>query len=100
MTKTKLKTIAELKLPNLAAYNKLILIQEETVCFQIIEDKTKANNYGDARLSWTKISGNFEPTPGPPKPDYKRKFFKYKIDDVTSNPEEWITELELLRGDL
>ena len=54
-----------LKLIKFTAYNELILAQKYTVCFQIIEEaKTKANNYGDARLAWTKLSRNFEPTTG------------------------------------
>ena len=37
---------------------------------------------------------------GEPKTILQNKFAKIKVDDVTRDPEDWITELELLRGDL
>ena len=47
--KTKVKVISELNLINKTAYNELILAQEYTVCFQIVEEaKTKDHKYGDA----------------------------------------------------
>ena len=52
--KTKKKDIAALQLLNFTAYNDLILAQEDTVCFHIVEEaKTKANKYRDTRLAWT-----------------------------------------------
>ena len=99
--KTKEKEIATLKLLRLTSYNELILAQEDSVFFQIIEEsKKKANKYGDARLAWTKHSRKFEPTTGDSNTGLCKKFTKCKLDDVTRNPEEWITELELIRGDL
>ena len=71
------------------------------VCFQIVEEaKTQANKYGDTRLAWIKLSRKFDPTTGYFKKILRNKISKCKLDDVTRNPEEWITQLELLRGDL
>ena len=55
------KTIAQLNLLNFTAYNKIILSQEDTVCFQIIEKlKIEANEYSDARLTWRPAQGGQE----------------------------------------
>ena len=49
--KTKVKEISSLKLLNFTTYNNLILTQEETVFFHIVEEvKTKSNKYIDERL--------------------------------------------------
>ena len=54
------REIAEFKLLNFTAYNELILSQEDTVCFQIIEEaNTEANKYGDAILAWPTLSRKF-----------------------------------------
>ena len=37
---------------------------------------------------------------GPPKAILHKKFSKIEIDDVTRDPEDLITEIKLLRGDL
>ena len=95
------KIVSELKLLNKTAYSKLILSQEETVCFHIFEEaKTKANRYGDTRQTWMKLSRNFDPSTGAFETGVLNKFTKCKLYDVTRNPKEWITELKLLRGDL
>ena len=57
--KRKDKEISELKVLNFTVYNDLILAQDDTVCFHIIEEaKTEANKCRDARLEWAKISKN------------------------------------------
>ena len=47
-----------------------------------------------------KLSGNFKPTTGASKTRLRKKFDNCKIYDVNRNPEEWITDIKLLRGDL
>ena len=70
----------------------MILSQEDTVCFQIVEeDKTKYNNYGDIRKAWMKTTES-------PKKILQKKSNMCKLDDATKNPEEWITKLKLTRG--
>ena len=78
-----------MNLLNKTAYNEVILTQEDTVCFQIIEEaKTKADNYGDARQWQMKFSRKFEPNTWASKSRPRKKFAKYKIDHVTRNPKE------------
>ena len=86
--KTKVKEISSLKLLNFTTYNNLILTQEETVFFHIVEEsKTKANNYGYTRLAWTKLSRKLEPTTGYSNTRLRKKFAKCELDDVTRKPE-------------
>ena len=47
-----------------------------------------------------KFSGKFEPTIGIYKTRLRNKFSKCKLYDVTINHKEWITEIEIIRGDL
>ena len=56
--------------------------------------------YGDAILAQTIISRKFEPIAGDYKTRLCNKSSKRELDDVTKNPEEWITELEFIREDL
>ena len=53
--KTKVKEIYEMKLLNNTYYTDMILAQEDTVYFQVIEEvNTKTNEYGDAIQVWMK----------------------------------------------
>ena len=82
--KTKEKEIDALKLLNFTAYNELIIAQEDTVCFQIIEEaRTRYDNYRDARLVWTQPSRTFYPTTGATKARLQKKFSKCELDGVT-----------------
>ena len=49
---------------------------------------------------WKKVSRKFEPNTEASKTRLRKKFAKFKLYDITRNPEEWVTELDLLRGDL
>ena len=62
----------------------------------IEEENTKDNKYGSTRQVWIKLSRKFDPTTGASKTMLHKKFSKY----VTIKPKEWITEIEILRGDL
>ena len=53
MVWAKQKIVSGLKLPNKISYNELIIAQEDTVCFQLVEEaKTIANSFGDAKQVW------------------------------------------------
>ena len=64
------------------------------------EAKKKYYKYGDARQEWMKLLRKFEATTGASKTRLRKKFDNCKIYDVNRNPEEWITDIKLLRGDL
>ena len=82
-----LEGVSELKLLNKTSYNELILAQEDTVCFHIVEEmKTKANKYGYVSQAWMKLSIFFEPNTGASKSRLRKKFSKYELYYVTINP--------------
>ena len=86
---------------NKTSYKEPIILQEYTICFQITEEsKTKENKYGDTRQEWIKISRKIDPTTEVSKTRIRKKLSKSDLDDVTRDPEDWITKLELLRGSL
>ena len=86
---------------NKTSYKEPIILQEYTICFQITEEsKTKENKYGDTRQEWIKISRKIDPTTDVSKTRIRKKLLKSDLDDVTRDPEDWITKLELLRGSL
>ena len=69
--------------------------------FQIFEEvKMTTNKYGSTRQVLIKISRKFDPITGNSKTRPGKKFAKCKLYDVKRNPEEWITKLELIRGDI
>ena len=63
----------------------------------IEEENTKDNKYGYARLVWPDLSRTFDPTTGAYNTIVSKKFDKCELYDVTINPKEWITDIELLR---
>ena len=79
----------------------MTLEQEDMIYFQISEESnTKGNTYWDASQSRMKLLGKFKPTTGDSKKILGKKFDKCKIYYVTRKHNEWITKIELLRGDL
>ena len=85
-TKMKQKIFSELKLFNFTAYNKLLIAEEDTVCFQIIEEANmEDNNYGAARLVLTKLSKKIEANTEASKTKLCKNIAKCKVDNVTRN---------------
>ena len=60
----------------------------------------KSNKYRDLKKVWVNISRKFEPTTGTSKTKLRKIYAMCKLDDVTRDPKEWITEIELFRVDL
>ena len=86
---------------NNIVYNELILRQDDIVCFQIVEDlmSTEFPN-GDMRKLWEKLSKKFKSTTEASKTRLQKKFSNSDLKDITSEPKNWITDLELLRDNL
>ena len=69
------------------------------VFFQIVEEvKTTSNKFGNRIQEWMKLSGKFEQTTGDSNTRLHQDFSKCRLDYVTRNPKEWITEIKLPRG--
>ena len=78
----------------------MILVQRDTVIFQIIEEaKTKANSYRNARIAWTKLPINVYLTTGAYKTRLSKNLAKCVLYYKLRNLEEHITELKIVRGD-
>ena len=55
--------------------------------------------YGGARQAWIILSRNLKLVKGDLKLRLCKKFVKCKLDDITRNSKEWITNIELIRWD-
>ena len=89
---------SELQMLNKTAYNELIMHQEDRVCFQIFQEATaETHKYGDARKAWVELSRKFDPAIMASKKILCNKSKKGGIDNITREPKECITQLELLR---
>ena len=86
---------------NKNAYYDLILAQDDTVCFKIVEKlATKELPNGCALRAWERLNKKFQSMTGAFKKILCKKIAKSELYDVTRDAEDWISELELLRGDL
>ena len=91
----------QIKQLNNNVYNDLGLAQYDTVCFQIIEKSVTGELPNGCNLRASEgLNKKFQPMIGASKTIIRRKSAKSVLYDVTRDPEEWISKLELLRGDL
>ncbi|MFM8622588.1 MAG: hypothetical protein ACKOB3_04330, partial [Holophagaceae bacterium] len=83
---------------NTVVYNDLILSCQEDIIFGIVDESVSATfPDGDARVAWKSLREKFEPTTGAAKVQAKKDFHQLKLSSVTEDPDDWITQLELLR---
>ena len=82
-------------------YNDLVLAQDYTLCFHIVQEQvTKDLPNGCALRSWGKLENKFDPMTGLSQTGLQKKLAKCELYGITRDSEEWITELKVLRGDL
>ena len=78
-------------------YNDLILAQDDTVCFQIIEAFfTKQLPNGCALRAWERFNKKFQPMARASKTRLRKKFTKCELGDVKRDPEDWIADPQFL----
>jgi hypothetical protein len=83
------------------AYSELISCCEDEVSFSIVDAAiTDALPSGDARLAWKNLVARYEPTTSVTLVQLKKEFTNCILEDVSENPEIWITKLEQLRQKL
>jgi len=83
---------------NTQVYNDLILSCQDDITFGIIDEAVSATfPDGDARMAWKNLAEKFEPSTGASKIQLKQEFNQSKLSNVETDPEEWITQLELKR---
>ena len=86
---------------NKNTYSDLILDQCDKVCFQIFELLViKDLTNGTALCIWERLNNKFQLMSGASMKIIRKISPKNELDYVTKDQYEWITELELLRGNL
>ncbi len=95
------KTKLLLRNLNESAYSDLILSMEDEVNFALVDEATtKELPDGDAALAWKNLCNKHEPKTSATKVELKLRFNQSKLEDARKDPEEWVTELEILRQKL
>jgi len=90
-----------LRKANLLAYSKLLMSMEEEVAFCEVETAgTTDLPKGSAQKAWDNLKAKYEANTGASYMMVKREFQASKLEPHDRNPEEWIAELERLRGRL
>ena len=75
------------------------MAQDETLCFHIVEEFDTKDLPNESNIhAWNSINNKFYPKERASKTRLWKKFEKIELYDVTTESEEWITELELLKG--
>ena len=83
---------------NEKAYNDLLLSCEEEVCFGAVDEAiTEDLPDGDAKLAWDNLKARYESTTGASKIQLKKEFSDSRLEDVETDPDEWIADLERIR---
>ena len=86
------------KIANEKAYNDLLLSCEDEVCFGAVDEAiTTALPDGDANLAWKNLMARYESSTPATKIQLKKEFHESKLEDVTTDPDEWIADLERIR---
>jgi hypothetical protein len=99
-SKTLKKTDGKYKtyLLNNKAYGDLMMCFMDDVNFGIIEDAvTDVLEMGCAATAWKNLCNKHDPSTAATLVQLKKEFATLKLKKVSVDPEEWITELEVLR---
>ena len=86
--------ILSLEKMNKMGYNALILCCKDATSFLLVKNcKTLRFPKGDANMAWLQLKDKFEPDDGQTLIETKRAFANSKLEDVTTDPDDWITRL-------
>jgi gag-polypeptide of LTR copia-type len=97
-TKARLAKEDEVKNKNNIGYMELLMAMTEEISFAIVDEaKTDEFPQGDLAKAWKALLDTFEPSTAATKVMLKKQFYSNKLSDAERDPDEWITELELLR---
>ena len=88
----------EARKQNINAYNELILSFDDMVNFNLVNKAVNAElPDGDAFLAWKNLKSKHEPNTAANKVGLKLEFSQSKMTDIKKDPEEWVSELEIIR---
>ena len=92
------KQLEKIKRKNEEAICRLTLSCTDLVCLGIIEGSINdAYPEGNCQEAWKQLVSKFEPSTSAELIELKRKFNKSMLSNFATDPDPWITELELLR---
>ena len=92
----KLKMAARVANDN--AYNELLLSCTDEVSFGAVDEAvTSVLPDGDAAKAWANLTAKYEPKTTASKVQLKREFNLCILDNVSKDPDEWISDLERIR---
>ena len=92
------KLEAQARLKNEQAYNELLMLCMEEVCFGAVDEATTTNlPDGDAKKAWDNLITKYEPKTTASLVQVKLEFAENKLSDPSKDPDEWISSLERLR---
>ena len=87
-----------IKKANSIGYAELVSAVFDETSFGIVEEsRTKFFPDGDCAMAWKNLKEMFEPSTASSKVMLKKEFAQSRLTNPDKDPEEWITELELLR---
>jgi len=89
----------KIRMANEKAFADLILSCEDDISYSIVAGSvTKDLPSGDAGLAWSRLENKYKPKTNASKVQLKLQFQQLKLKSVQEDPDEWITELEVLRS--
>ena len=92
------KRMQSARAANENAYNELLLSFSDVVNFNLV-DKAVSGDLpdGDAFQAWKILKDRHEPNTAANKVGLKLEFSQSKLSDVKKDPEEWVSELEIIK---
>ena len=88
----------KLRAANERAYNDLLLSCEEEVSFGAVDEALTTNlPDGDAHQAWSNLKARYESSTPATKIQLKKEFNDSKLEDATTDPDEWIADMERIR---
>ena len=86
---------------NIEAYHDLVLANSEVIPFNIIDMSVTVNlPDGDANLAWKRLNAKYESKTNVSLTQLQLEFSESELTDVHKDPEEWMTELEVIQSRL
>ena len=83
---------------NKLAYNELILACTDKIAFGIVKNaKTNDLKKGDAKIAWERLKTRYEPNTGTELLALNKEYMSMELEDVKTDPEDFITDLDELR---
>jgi transposase InsO family protein len=89
------KKLMKLRKANMEGFSELILSCESPVAHRLVKMSVSEElPNGDLSLAWKRLEGKYQPKTKTSLVKLKKQYEMARLDNVSEDPEEWITELE------